>query len=110
LPRVRRGMSAVIVTPSLERDWLAPLGALRMRGVASVVCLLDRAAYDEHDRRANGRAPMPATVLADQARVARALGHALAEFDVPVFGIVPGLRLGELLVTQGAGRQAGVRA
>jgi uncharacterized protein (DUF58 family) len=109
LPRVRRGMTAVIVTPSLERDWLPPLGALRMRGVASVVCLLDRAAYDAHGRRTRGLAAQPAELLADQDRVARAMSHALAEYDVPLYHIVPGRKLGELLVGQGAMRQAGVR-
>jgi uncharacterized protein (DUF58 family) len=110
LPRVRRGMTAVIVTPSLERSWLLPLSALRMRGVASVVCLLDRAAYDAHGRRTQGRAAQPPDLLAEQDRVARAMGHALAEYDVPVHPIVPGRKLGELLVGLGAGRQVGVRA
>jgi uncharacterized protein (DUF58 family) len=109
LPRVRRGMTAVIVTPSIERDWLPPLGALRMRGVASVVCLLDRAAYDAHGRRSRGLPAQTAELLAEQDRVARAMIHALAEYDVPVYPIVPGRKLGELLVGQGAMRQAGVR-
>jgi hypothetical protein len=38
------------------------------------------------------------------------MGHALAEYDVPVHPIVPGRKLGELLVGPGAGRQVGVRA
>jgi uncharacterized protein (DUF58 family) len=109
LPRVRRGMTAVIITPSLQRDWLSTLGALRMRGVASVVCLLDRAAYDAHGRRARGLAAQPADLLAEQDRVARAMHHALAEYDVPLYPIVPGRKLGELLVGFGAMRQAGVR-
>jgi hypothetical protein len=102
-------MTAVIVTPSIERDWLPPLGALRMRGVASVVCLLDRAAYDAHGRRSRGLPAQTAELLAEQDRVARAMIHALAEYDVPVYPIVPGRKLGELLVGQGAMRQAGVR-
>jgi uncharacterized protein (DUF58 family) len=109
LPRVRRGMTVVIVTPSLERGWLQPLSALRTRGVASVVCLLDRAAFDAHGRRTRGLAAQPLALLADQDRVARAMGNALAEFDVPVYPILPGRKLGELLVGVGAGRQLGVR-
>ncbi|MGH3075761.1 MAG: DUF58 domain-containing protein, partial [Gaiellales bacterium] len=108
LPRIRRGMTAVIVTASHERDWLAPLNALRMRGVTSVVCLVDRAAYEAQSRRSRGRGPSGEQV-AEHDRMARALGHGLAEYDVPVYHIVPGKKLGELLVAHGSGRQLGVR-
>ncbi|MFI5254083.1 MAG: DUF58 domain-containing protein [Candidatus Limnocylindrales bacterium] len=108
LPRIRRGMTAVIITPSLERDWVVPLSALRLRGVPTLVCLLDRAAYEVHGRRYRHRADLSEALLADQERVARAVSHALAEHDVPVYPIVPGRKLGELLVAHGAGRQLGV--
>src|SRR5918999_1977767 len=41
LPRLRRGMTAVIITPSLARDWGRPLSALRTPGVGCVVVHLD---------------------------------------------------------------------
>ena len=109
LPRVRRGMTVVVITPSLERDWIRPLGSLRSRGISAAVCLLDRAAYDTHARRKAGRPPVAAEVLEDQERVARASRHALAEYDLPVYAIVPATRLGELLVSRGPAG-AGVRA
>ena len=109
LPRLRRGMTAVVVTPSLERAWVRPLGSLRARGIASAVCLLDRAGYDTHWRHATGRPAQPREVLAEQERVARGMRHALAEYDLPVYPIVPGRKLGELLVSPGGQRHTAVR-
>src|SRR6187200_2324091 len=97
--RLRRGMTAVIITPSLDPSWVRPLAALRGRGVACVVLTLDAAAYD---RAAN---PPPAvTVEGGQARApeideeaakrARALRHALAEYELTAFTITPGRPLG----------------
>ena len=40
-PRIRRGMTAVVITPSLERDWVKPLATLRSRGVGCVVVSFD---------------------------------------------------------------------
>jgi uncharacterized protein (DUF58 family) len=41
LPRLRRGMTAVIVTPSQARDWVRPLSTLRPRGIGCVVVSVD---------------------------------------------------------------------
>jgi hypothetical protein len=41
LPRLRRGMTAVVITASTDRDWVRPLASLRPRGVACVVVTLD---------------------------------------------------------------------
>ncbi len=101
LPRLRRGMTAVVVTPSLERDWVRPLAALRTRGIRCTVCLLDRAAYDAHALAAAGLPARAPEVLADQAREERAMLHALAEYDITVHRIVPARPLSELLVTTG---------
>ena len=46
LPRLRRGMTAVVVTPSLDRSWVRALAALRSRGVAAVVVTVDAASYE----------------------------------------------------------------
>src|SRR4051812_34756195 len=35
LAHLRRGMTALIITPSLERDWVRPLGSLRGRGIVA---------------------------------------------------------------------------
>ena len=44
--RLRRGMTAVVITPSLDPSWVRPLASLRTRGVACVVVTFDVAAYD----------------------------------------------------------------
>jgi uncharacterized protein (DUF58 family) len=102
LPRIRRGMTAVIITPSLERDWVRPLVGLRGRGVAAVVCLLDALAYDARLRRESDQPPLPAAFAEERTRAQRAVRHALAEYDLQVHLIVPDRALGELLVSVGA--------
>ncbi len=46
LPKLRRGMTAVVVTPSRERSWIRTLTALRGRGVTATVVALDAASYE----------------------------------------------------------------
>ena len=99
--RLRRGMTAVIITPSLDPSWVRPLAALRTRGVACVVLTLDAAAYE---RAANpppavtaaGGLPPPEADEETQKR-ARALRHALAEYELTAYTITPGRPLGEIL-------------
>jgi uncharacterized protein (DUF58 family) len=108
VPRIRRGMTAVVVSPSLDRTWVKPLSALRARGVACVVVTFDVGAFARFEaveaRLRKGLPPDPEAVEEDEAEVAargqatRALRHALAEFDVKVHTIVPARPLGELLV------------
>jgi uncharacterized protein (DUF58 family) len=101
MPRIRRGMTAVVITPSVDRAWVRPLGTLRSRGISAAVCLLDRAAYDAYGRRAGGRTQAAPEVLEEQDRAARAMRHALAEHDVATHLVVPATRLGEILVGRG---------
>ncbi|HEY8167564.1 MAG TPA: DUF58 domain-containing protein [Candidatus Limnocylindrales bacterium] len=108
MPRIRRGMTAIVVTPSIDRGWVRPLGTLRGRGVSAAVCLLDRGAYDAWGRRASGRPPLPDDDLEEQDRAMRAMRHALAEHDIATYPIVPATGLGELLVARGAAG-AGIR-
>ena len=89
--RLRRGMTAVVITPSLAREWVRPLAALRSRGIACAVVTLDARAYDDlwagierHDHPDPDR---------------RALTHALAEYDLPVFTMLPGRPIAEALVS-----------
>ena len=102
--RIRRGMTAVIVTPSLDRGWVKPLATLRTRGVGCVVVHVDPAAYDRHARdeelRRRGLGPQEADSESGKRRAqeARAIRHALAEYEVPVHLVVPERPLSELLV------------
>jgi uncharacterized protein (DUF58 family) len=102
LTRLRRGMTAVVVTPSTERDWVRPLAALRGRGVGAVVCLLDALAFDEHARSEAGDPPLSPDERDHRTRSRRAIRHALAEYDLTVHTVIPERPLGELLVSRGA--------
>ena len=101
--RLRRGMTAVIITPSLDPSWVRPLAALRTRGVACVVLTLDAAAYQRAAHSvspvadAEGGMPPPVEVDEEGAKRARALRHALAEYELRSFAITPGRPLGEIL-------------
>src|ERR671937_820943 len=44
--RLRRGMTAVVITPSLDASWVRPLATLRSRGVGCVAVTLDAGAYE----------------------------------------------------------------
>jgi len=105
VPRIRRGMTAVVITPSLDRDWVKPIAALRSRGVACVVVSFDIADFDRFARdeelRLHKLPPEPGDPIAEAARAqrVRALRHALSEFDVAVHMARPGLPLGEALAS-----------
>jgi uncharacterized protein (DUF58 family) len=107
VPRIRRGMTAVVITPSLDRTWVKPLSTLRARGVACVVVSFDVGAYDRYarveDRIRHGLPPEPLPADQDEAeshrhQATRALRHALTEFDVSMHMVLPARSLGELLV------------
>ncbi len=100
--RLRRGMTAVIITASLDSSWVRPLAALRTRGVACVVVTVDAAAYARAEVEARaaltGDRPVFDTEAGEvAAKRTRALRHALAEYELPAFTIIPGRELGELL-------------
>ena len=100
--RLRRGMTAVIITASLDPSWVRPLAALRTRGVACVVVTVDAAAYAHAEalaRAAVGGATTEIDPVAAEATAkrARALRHALAEYELRAFTVTPGRPLGEVL-------------
>jgi hypothetical protein len=100
--RLRRGMTAIVITPSLDRGWVRPIAALRSRGIASVVVTLDAAAADRLDREDRQRRHEPVvepTAEAEEQRAqrSRALRHALAEYELRVHAITPGRSLAECL-------------
>lgn len=86
--RLRRGMTAVVITASLDPAWVRALGALRARGVACAVVVLDPGAFDRSgDAAANDAA----------AKKFRAIRHALAEYELPAYPVAPGRSLSEIL-------------
>ena len=102
--RLRRGMTAVVITPSLDPSWVRPLAALRARGVACVVLSVDAGAFELAAHPAptmtveGGPEPPPTEIDEETAKRARALRHALAEYELKSFAITPGKPLGEILV------------
>ena len=92
--RLRRGMSAVVITASLDPSWVRPLAALRARGVACVAVTLDAPVFARPADSATSGAT-EATEL--EAQRSRALRHALAEYEIKTFAITPGRPLGEIL-------------
>jgi uncharacterized protein (DUF58 family) len=100
--RLRRGMTAVVVTPSIDPAWVRPLASLRTRGVSCVVVTLDTAAYAKLDadiRAAASGVPAPVDPVAAEAAAkrTRAMRHALAEYELRAYTITPGRPLGEVL-------------
>ena len=102
--RLRRGMTAVIITASLDPSWVRPLASLRARGVSCVVVTLDATAYAQADAAVQAAASgvaIPVDTVADEAAAkrSRALRHALAEYELRVYTVTPGRPLGEVLVS-----------
>jgi len=103
--RIRRGMTAVVITASLDRTWVKPLSTLRSRGVACVVVSIDAGEFDRYahdeDLRRRGLPPEPESPdsVAKRSQQMRALRHALAEFDISNYTVVPARPLGELLAS-----------
>jgi uncharacterized protein (DUF58 family) len=100
--RLRRGMTAVIITASLDPSWVRPLAALRTRGVSCVVVTMDSVAYARHE--AASRAAITGESIVEDpaaaetvAKRSRALRHALAEYELRAYTITPGRPLGEIL-------------
>ena len=100
--RLRRGMTAVVITASADPAWVRPLASLRARGVGCVVVRLDAGAYARHAdairAAAAGRTP-DADPEEDEAiaKRGRAIRHALAEYELTAYTITPGRPLGEVL-------------
>jgi uncharacterized protein (DUF58 family) len=102
--RLRRGMTAIVITPSLATSWVRPLATFRNRGIGCVAVTIAADAYDRHAReleaRMSGRPPYEpdAATREQRAKRVRALQHALAEFEMRTFTVVPERPLGEILV------------
>ncbi len=99
LARLRRGMTAVVITPSLDRAWIRPLAGLRSRGVACVVLAVDARgaeAASANRFRAPGHDAVSATRPGADPDL-KALRYALAEYDLRTYPISAGRHLGEQL-------------
>lgn len=99
LGRLRRGMTAIVITPSLDRTWVRPLAGLRSRGIGCVAVVVDPLACERMTTgRHAGAGPAAAGVDPEAAAARmRALRHALAEYELPLEVLVPDRPLGELL-------------
>jgi uncharacterized protein (DUF58 family) len=97
--RLRRGMSAVVITPSLDTNWIRSLSGLRVRGVETIVVLLDAPAFAAVERRDNGLPEPDDESAAAERRAARALRHGLAEHDLKWNSIMPGEPIAAQLVS-----------
>ena len=105
--RLRRGMTAIVITASLDAAWVRPLNGLRQRGVEAFVILLDAPAFAAYGQRVDQRNTSEAALVAQRTvrdenlRSQRALRHALAEHDLRWLNIEPGEPLAAQLVTRG---------
>jgi uncharacterized protein (DUF58 family) len=98
--RLRRGMTAIVITASTDLAWVRPIAALRSRGIGSVVVTLDALAADQLDRAERARAgeavgELDPAFVDQRAQRARAIRHALAEYELKVHNLVPGRELAE---------------
>jgi hypothetical protein len=93
LPKLRRGMTAVVVTPSRDRHWVRALTPLRGRGVNSVVVALDAASYEHQGRRTRDNEEEASGAAQEQ----RALRFALAEYGIKTYEVHAGDSLGAVL-------------
>ncbi len=86
--RLRRGMTAIIITASQDPSFIRPLSTLRARGIGTVVVHLDAPAFE------------PARDADDteaQRQRARVLRHALAEYQLATYVLGPHRPLAETL-------------
>lgn len=95
---MRRGTVALVITPSLDRSWAAPLASLRGAGVSPIACIIEPLAHETASREATGQQPPQPSEREPRERELRALSHALAEHDVNGHIIRPGRSLGEQLI------------
>ena len=98
--RLRRGMTAIVISPSTDPGWVRPMAALRTRGIGSVVVTVDALAADQLERSERERAGEKVNeqdpgLLDERAKRARAIRHALAEYELKVHSLTPGRSIAE---------------
>jgi len=99
LPLLRRGMSAIVITGSTEVGWVRPLATLRPRGIGCQVIWLDPAVFARRAAETDGSIADPSTAesLAQREAASRNTRHGIAEFDIRVHAVPPGVPLNEVL-------------
>ena len=99
LPRLRRGMTALVITPSRQRQWVRLLGTVRRRGVAAAVVFLDAPSYEQASLAYAGvrRPALGDTQRGVTDQETRALTFALAEQDLRTYPVRSGDDLGAVL-------------
>ena len=98
LSRLRRGMTAVVVTSSLDRSWVRPLASLRNRSVACVVVVVDARSAAAASRDSFIEPAVNEDVEQAAIQAGRALRHALAEYEITTHWVRAHQPLGEALV------------
>jgi uncharacterized protein (DUF58 family) len=101
--RLRRGMTAIVITASTDPTWIRPIASLRGRGIGTVVVTLDAAAFDrvaraERQRLGESLPELDPVIEEQRAQRSRALRHALTEYELKIHTVLPGQALGEALV------------
>ncbi|MGD8683359.1 MAG: DUF58 domain-containing protein [Chloroflexota bacterium] len=104
--RMRTGTVALVVTPSLDRSWVAPLAALRSAGASPIACIVDPTAHSSASLEAGGQPGLSPSEREPLEQQLRSLVHLLAEHDVRAHLLRPGIALGEQLVTSRDGAPA----
>ena len=89
LARLRRGMTAIVVTATGDSSFIRPLATLRSRGIAAVVVLLDTGAFEAE--------PEGSPEAEAHRQRTRAMRHALAEYELQAYLVGPDRDLGEVL-------------
>ena len=113
---IRKGTVIVIITPSLERDWVPLAGHLRARGTTIVACIVDSAAHAAATAETLGAAwigrPAAGTTVASPSPTARdvwAIERALHEHEIETHVLTQGSDLGSQIVTAHRLAQVSVR-
>jgi len=86
LGRLRRGMTAIVITASGDSSFIRPLAALKKRGISTVVVALDASAFEPSGNESE---------LDLQRQRSRALRHALAEYQIATVVLGPHKPLAE---------------
>jgi uncharacterized protein (DUF58 family) len=99
LPKLRRGMTALVITPSRQRHWIRLLSGARGRGVAAAVVTLDSLTFEHASLEYSGRRlPAPDDRERDIAEQdQRALRFTLAEQGLRAYEVRAGDDLGAVL-------------
>ncbi len=96
---IRKGTAVLVLTPSLDPAWVAPLAALRAGGVAPIACMVDPFAHLAASRAENGLEPADGSVQERTSRELQSMLLRLAEYDVRSHVLRPGVPLGEQLLS-----------